>query len=51
MSGPVIISVNPFKNMPYFTNREVDVYQGAVSSCKAIFVHFLVAEHAVLIYP
>ena len=29
--GPVLISVNPFKAMPYFTDKEVDMYQGAVS--------------------
>ena len=29
--GPVLISVNPFKQMPYFTEKEVDMYQGAVS--------------------
>ncbi len=28
--GPVLISVNPFKPMKYFTQREVDMYQGAV---------------------
>ncbi|XP_051495690.1 unconventional myosin-If [Apus apus] len=27
--GPVLISVNPFKQMPYFTEREVELYQGA----------------------
>ncbi|XP_061409672.1 unconventional myosin-Ie-like [Lethenteron reissneri] len=27
--GPVLISVNPFKQMPYFTDREIDIYQGA----------------------
>uniref|UniRef100_V9KBM2 Myosin-Ie n=1 Tax=Callorhinchus milii TaxID=7868 RepID=V9KBM2_CALMI len=27
--GPVLISVNPFKRMPYFTDREVELYQGA----------------------
>ncbi|KAM8873575.1 unconventional myosin-If [Spinachia spinachia] len=27
--GPVLISVNPFKQMPYFTDREVEMYQGA----------------------
>nr|XP_061789720.1 unconventional myosin-Ie-like isoform X3 [Nerophis lumbriciformis] len=27
--GPVLISVNPFKQLPYFTDREVDLYQGA----------------------
>lgn len=29
--GPVLISVNPFKQMPYFTDREIEMYQGAVS--------------------
>ena len=29
--GPVLISVNPFKQMKYFTQREIDMYQGAVS--------------------
>ena len=29
--GPVLISVNPFKAMPYFTEKEVEMYQGAVS--------------------
>lgn len=28
-SGPVLISVNPFMMMPYFTDKEVDMYQGA----------------------
>ncbi|XP_066512615.1 unconventional myosin-Ie-like [Hoplias malabaricus] len=27
--GPVLISVNPFKQMPYFTDKEVELYQGA----------------------
>uniref|UniRef100_UPI00398EA636 unconventional myosin-If n=1 Tax=Pristiophorus japonicus TaxID=55135 RepID=UPI00398EA636 len=27
--GSVLISVNPFKQMPYFTDREVEIYQGA----------------------
>ncbi|XP_010168357.1 unconventional myosin-If, partial [Antrostomus carolinensis] len=27
--GPVLISVNPFKQMPYFTDREIEMYQGA----------------------
>ena len=30
--GPVLISVNPFKQMKYFTQREIDMYQGAVSA-------------------
>ncbi|XP_022110259.1 unconventional myosin-Ie-like isoform X1 [Acanthaster planci] len=29
--GPVLISVNPFKQMPYFTDKELDMYQGAAS--------------------
>ena len=29
--GQVLISVNPFKQMKYFTKREIDMYQGAVS--------------------
>lgn len=31
--GPVLISVNPFKQMPYFGEKEVEMYQGAVSFC------------------
>ncbi|XP_075464142.1 unconventional myosin-Ie-like isoform X1 [Ascaphus truei] len=27
--GPVLISVNPFKQLPYFTEREIEIYQGA----------------------
>lgn len=27
--GPVLISVNPFKSMPYFTEKEIEQYQGA----------------------
>jgi myosin-1 len=29
--GPVLISVNPFKKLPYFTQKEIDIYQGAAS--------------------
>ena len=29
--GPVLIAVNPYKMLPYFTDKEVDMYQGAVS--------------------
>uniref|UniRef100_A0A8C5MQ87 Myosin IE n=1 Tax=Leptobrachium leishanense TaxID=445787 RepID=A0A8C5MQ87_9ANUR len=28
--GPVLISVNPFKQMPYFGDKEIEMYQGAV---------------------
>ncbi|XP_071573945.1 unconventional myosin-Ie isoform X1 [Temnothorax nylanderi] len=27
--GPVLVSVNPFKQMPYFGEKEVEIYQGA----------------------
>ncbi|KAI4488427.1 hypothetical protein M0804_005275 [Polistes exclamans] len=27
--GPVLISINPFKQMPYFGEKEVEIYQGA----------------------
>ncbi|KAM3728678.1 Unconventional myosin-Ie [Dirofilaria immitis] len=27
--GPVLIVVNPFKDMPYFTDKEIELYQGA----------------------
>uniref|UniRef100_A0A669BRH3 Osteoclast-stimulating factor 1 n=1 Tax=Oreochromis niloticus TaxID=8128 RepID=A0A669BRH3_ORENI len=27
--GPVLISVNPFKQMPYFGDKEIELYQGA----------------------
>lgn len=29
--GPVLVSVNPFKQMPYFTDRDIEQYQGAAS--------------------
>jgi hypothetical protein len=28
--GPVLVSVNPFKQMPYFSDKEINQYQGAV---------------------
>ena len=30
--GPVLISVNPFKKMKYFTQSEIEMYQGAVGN-------------------
>ncbi|XP_068108581.1 unconventional myosin-Ie-like [Hyperolius riggenbachi] len=27
--GPVLISINPFKQLPYFTEKEIEMYQGA----------------------
>ncbi|XP_047141172.1 unconventional myosin-Ie isoform X1 [Hydra vulgaris] len=29
--GPVLVSVNPFKQLPYFSEKEVEMYQGAAS--------------------
>ena len=28
--GPVLIAVNPYKELPYFTESEVEQYKGAV---------------------
>ena len=41
--GPVLVSVNPFKQMPYFTDKEIDMYQGAVSNVCS-FARYLTAE-------
>lgn len=38
--GPVLISVNPFKQMPYFTEKEIEQYQGAVSKSILILSSF-----------
>ena len=38
--GPVLISVNPFKKMKYFTNREIEMYQGAVSDMMNFYLNF-----------
>lgn len=27
--GPVLVSINPYKQMPYFSEKEVEIYQGA----------------------
>ena len=35
--GPVLISVNPFKNMPYFTDKEIEIYQCAVSTVHSFY--------------
>ncbi|KAG1651263.1 Unconventional myosin-Ie [Nymphon striatum] len=29
--GPVLISINPFKQLPYFSDKEIEQYQGAAS--------------------
>jgi myosin heavy subunit len=36
--GPVLISVNPFKQMPYFTDKEIEQYQGAVRNFANAFL-------------
>lgn len=28
--GPVLIAVNPYKQLPYYEDKDVDQYQGAV---------------------
>ncbi len=40
--GPVLISVNPFKQLPIYTHKEIDMYQGAVSEYKLIFSSYQV---------
>ena len=30
--GPVLVSVNPFKMLNIYTDKEIDQYQGAVSA-------------------
>lgn len=44
--GPVLISVNPFKQMPYFTEREIELYQGAVSKTLQRFAKNCWAHHS-----
>ena len=34
----MLISVNPFKQMPYFTDREIEIYQCAVSEIRCVIV-------------
>jgi hypothetical protein len=38
--GPVLVSVNPFKSMPYFTEKEIELYQGAVSGIFSFLFFF-----------
>lgn len=43
--GPVLISINPFKQMPYFGEKEVEMYQGAVSRILYdLWTHFKMAS-------
>lgn len=45
--GPVLISVNPFKQLPYFTDREIELYQGAVST---IYIFHKCPVHVHVLY-
>lgn len=36
--GPVLISVNPFKGLPIYTQKEIDMYQMAVSILTIVLV-------------
>lgn len=47
--GPVLISINPFKQMPYFGDKEVEMYQGAVSFRGGVV--FLFHERIVETHP
>mmetsp|Transcript_32792 Transcript_32792/g.99144 ORF Transcript_32792/g.99144 Transcript_32792/m.99144 type:complete len:771 (+) Transcript_32792:91-2403(+) len=42
--GPVLISVNPYKKMPYFTEKELDQYQGAAAYENPPHVYALVDD-------
>jgi len=33
--GPVLISVNPFKQLQIYTDKEINIYQGCVSVADA----------------
>jgi len=35
--GPVLISVNPYKELPYFSEKEVERYKGAVMKTQHLF--------------
>ncbi|CAB1334711.1 unnamed protein product [Coregonus sp. 'balchen'] len=39
--GSVLISVNPFKQLPYFTDREVELYQGASGAGKTVAAKYI----------
>lgn len=52
--GSVLISVNPFKQMPYFGEREIEMYQGAVSDLqlfKACFHYKMDSLKAAPLFP
>uniref|UniRef100_A0A4W5KIR4 Osteoclast-stimulating factor 1 n=1 Tax=Hucho hucho TaxID=62062 RepID=A0A4W5KIR4_9TELE len=46
--GSVLISVNPFKQLPYFTDREVELYQGALYTSSNLNCHI---NHGVALFP
>ena len=48
--GAVLVSVNPFKQMKYFTQRETDMYQGAVSSISYSFYFNLSIRNMLLLH-
>ena len=47
----MLVSVNPFKNLQIYTDREIDIYQGAVSNilklimlaCQFSILYFLLS--------
>ena len=45
--GNVLISVNPFKAMTYFTEKEVEMYQGAVS---CIYIRNIFRKYSVQLF-
>ena len=49
--GPVLIAVNPYKMLPYFTDKEVEIYQGAVShTCVEVSRRISLFEGCVYVY-
>lgn len=48
--GPVLVSINPFKQMPYFGEKEVEIYQGAVSVNVLLpsFIHLIKVETSLI---
>ncbi len=36
--GPVLIAVNPYKSLPYFTEKEIDLYHGSVHSIVVLLI-------------
>ena len=42
--GPVLISVNPFKQLPIYTEKEIEMYQGAVSTLQWRYMSIIASE-------